>query len=141
VNSGAALTSVKRLEKTRIAGSLIIIAGTVLALVLDAWPAAIGVIFGGVVALGWGSTVLKRSLAKFDAAKANPSKLPKGVLFVQAFMGTVPCAIVGVIALVVALSHPIIGLIAGLFLAMAFSFVLLYWAMWMTLRIIGRGTS
>lgn len=89
-----------------------------------------GLLIGGAFALGWAGRLIRKALLRPESTRM-PAALGSGAIFaVRTAVGTIPAVVVGIVALVIGLKYPVIQIPAGLFLAWAISFLVMYLGIW-----------
>jgi len=119
-----------RFDRLRIVGALMLAIAGGLASLLGAWPLALGIALGGVIALGWAGQLVRKVLARPLTDRIKAQVADRGTFTIRAIMGTIPPAIIGVVVLLIGLKYPVAFVPAGVFLAMALTFLLMYMAIW-----------
>jgi hypothetical protein len=126
----AAISPATRFDRLRLVGLALSAIGIAIAVVAGAWPLAIGIVFGAAVTIGWAGQLIRRSLVQPISERLQSVVADRSSFLIRAVLGTVPPVIVGLVALLIGIRYPAALVIAGIFLTMAVSFLLMYLGIW-----------
>lgn len=131
---GSGVNPARTFDRMRWFGGATLAIGAVLSALLGTFPLAIGLVLGGLVVLGWIGGSFSRGLAQPVNNRAKALVADRGTYIVRTIVATLPCFIVGLVTLLIGVEYPVAQVPAGVFLAMAFSFLLIYLAIWSVAR-------